>query len=158
MGETNRFVIEREMKTGFQVIKKLIEKGEYPEGRPSRVYNKLLFLGILCRFPVVNQNNFLKSVKGKGFSLDFAVESSVSNIVCFEFSTYFAEGVRHRKKMSVDTTDSTENSNYTTVKKWNEFQKDNCEFRDWFNGWLDEIKKFEERNLKILKEKDFLTV
>jgi len=158
MGETNRLAIDREVKVGFQVIKEIVEKGHHTEGETSRVYNNLLFLSVLSGLHIKNQREFLKSMKGAGFSTDLAVEMAVSNIVCFEFFTYFIDGVNFRKRIAGAKTSSTENWGSVAVKKWNEFQKNNREFRLWYTAWIEQIKKFEEKNLKILQEKDFLTV
>jgi len=161
MGETNRHIIDREARIGFNVINRLFKEGRYPEGKPSEIYNRLLFLSILSGYSVKNEDRFLKSIKGAGFSLDSDIEKSIANRVCFEFFTYFIDWVIREKHMAgriKDANDPIGKWHYSLVKKWNRFHENNREFRKWYQSWIEEIKKFEEKNLKLLKEKDFLTV
>ena len=158
MGETNKLVIEKEVKVGFQIIKELSDSGRYQEGKPSNVYNRLLLLAVLSGYSIENQSEFLKSMKGTEYSLDFAIERAISNLVCFEFFTYFIDGVKTRKRIAGDATESTGNWAYFAIKNWKEFLKNNREFRLWYTSWIEQITKFEEKNLEILKQRDFLTV
>ena len=131
MGETNRHIIERESRIGFDVIKKLFKEGKYVEGKSSAVYNRLLFLSILSGYSVENQDKFIKSIKGVHFSLDLAIEKSIANKVCFEFFTFFIDWIIREKHMAgqiKDADDSIGKWHYSFVDKWNKFHKNNREF------------------------------
>ncbi|MCH7647698.1 MAG: hypothetical protein IIA83_03735 [Thaumarchaeota archaeon] len=161
MGETNRHIIERESRMGFKVINELFKEGQYPEGKPSEVYDRLLFLSILSGYAVENQEKFLRTIKRGGPSLDLAIENSIANRICFEFFTYFIDWIIMDKNRLVQMKErDSPISEYFSlpVKKWNEFHKNNRKFRIWYYSWIEEIRKFEEKNLKLLKEKDFLKV
>ena len=103
-------------------------------------------------------NSRFKSIKGAGFSLDAAIEASISNVVCFEFFTYFAEGVRFRKRIAGDMDKQGKNWASATVDRWNDFLKNNRDLRIWYASWIEQIKNFEEQNLVTLKQTDFLAV
>ena len=160
MGETYKNLIAQEFNVGLKVISNIMKEKKY-EPKSSKVYRRLLYLGILTGIKVENQDKFLHSVMGKDFVLDEVIEKTVSNKICFEFFTYFINWVIGEKKRG--DLDKIKNDGigkwyYSTVEKWDSFQKSNKEFRDWYNAWIDEIRIFEERNTKILKERDFLEV
>lgn len=99
---------------------------------------------------------------GEDFSLDSSIEKSISNKICFEFFTYFIETII-REKEKAGSKEEIENDrigkfHYSYVEKWNRFQKNNKEFEQWYKNWISAIAKFEEANLKLFKENNFLTV
>lgn len=156
----NRDIVMREYRIGLDIVSKLIKDLKF-EGS-SDVFKRLLFLGILSGFAVQKQDEFIKNIKGTDFSLDIEIEKSLSNSVCFEFFTHFIDWII-REKGSAGTPEKIEKDrlgkwHYSFVKKWNDFQKNNKEFREWYNSWIREIKKFEEKNLKILSERNFIEV
>lgn len=160
MIETNRDTVMREYRIGLEAVSKLIRNTKF-EGS-SNVFNRLIFLGILSGFSAQNQDEFIKNIKGTEFSLDVEIEKSLSNIVCFEFFTHFIDWVIREKGMA-GTPEEIEKDqlgkwHYSFVEKWNNFQKNNKEFHEWYNSWIKEIKKFEERNLKLLTERNFTSV
>jgi len=161
MGETNKHIIEKEARVGFNVISRLFKEGRYPEGKPSEVYNRLMFLNILSGYSVKNQDEFIRSIKGKDFPLDLAIENSIANRVCFEFFTYFIDWIimeKHSMERMEDPNTPISKHYALLVKKWNRFHKNNREFRIWYHSWIEEIRKFEEKNLKLLKKNDFLKI
>ena len=161
MGETHRDIIHRELRVGFDVIRELSKEGRYPEGEPSEVYDRLLFLSILSGYSVKNEDEFLRKVKKGNFSLDLAIENSISNRVCFEFFTHFIDWIkRDRQRLEQMEKNDSPISEYfsRSVRNWKRFHKNNRKFRIWYYSWIEEIRKFEEKNLKLLKEKDFLEI
>lgn len=160
MIEKNRETVMREHRIGLEVVSKLVKNTKFESS--SNVFNRLLFLGILSGIPVQKQDEFIKNIKGTNFSLDIEIEKSLSNIVCFEFFTHFIDWII-RERGNAGTQEEIEKDrlakwHYSFVKKWNDFQKNNKEFRDWYDSWIKEIKKFEEKNLKVLFERNFIEI
>lgn len=160
MVETNKHIIEQESRIGFKVINELF-KGQYHKGKPSKVYDRLLFLSILSGYAVENQEKFLRTIKRGEPSLDLDIENSIANRICFEFFTYFIDWIimEKNKLVQMKERDIPIGKYFSLpVEKWNKFHKNNHKFRTWYNSWIEEIRKFEEKNLKLLKEKDFLKI
>ncbi len=160
MGKTYRGLISHEQRVGLSVVSN-IRKEKTFEPKSHKIEDKLLYLGILVGYNVQNQDEFLRSLRDKNFVLDEVIERSLSSRISFEFFTHFIDWVVRERKMAGDL-DMIKNdvaSIYSSkVKKWNRFQRTNKEFRDWYSAWIDEIRLFEEKNAKILKEKDFMKV
>ena len=157
MTELNGSSARKEAATGFRIFRTMFD-GNHPNKEHSDVYGRLLLLGMLQGNAFRDQ---IKLYKPKNKNYDLEVEKAISNKVCFEFFTYFLDQVMRKKEFAEYGT--TENPDVRkhyqlSVEKWNKFQKNNRKFRNWYHGWLEEIKKFEEKNLKVIKEKDFLTV
>ena len=71
---------------------------------------------------------------GKDFSLDEFIDKSISNKICFEFFTCFIDWVLREKNMAgvpdEKKHDGIAKWHYSSVKKWNRFQKNNKKIRD----------------------------
>ena len=161
MGETNMNLIKEESRLGFKVIDKLWKLGLYPKDHHSKVYGRLWYLNILSGCSVKNEKEFLRKTKGEKFSLDLSIENNIANTMCFEFFTYFIDRINIEKyRLKQIENNDTTISEYSSrvVKRWNIFHMKHRKFKNWYNMWIEVIRKFEENNLKILKEKDFLEI
>ena len=161
MSETNMNIIKKESRLGFKVIDKLWKLGQYPKDHPSEVYSRLCYLNMLSGYSVKNEKEFLRKTKGEKFSLDLSIENNIANRICFEFFTYFIDRINIEKyRLKQIESDDTIISEYPSrvVKRWNMFHKKHRKFKNWYDMWIEVIRKFEENNLKILKERDFLAI
>jgi len=143
--------IGKEAIIGLEVLSELFNSGIIQEGSSSHVKNKLLFLLIISGATFQGKEKIIESVKGKDFSLEADSERIIYDTIAFEFFIYFIDRM-------IDSKDRGDEISLTKVKKWNEFQKSNKGFRKWFDNWVKQLLEFEERNVKVLKERPFLNV
>ena len=160
MSEAYQKIINKEYMVGLEIRSDLVKKGKIEDGFSSFVRKRLLFLGILDGFYGKNQDHVIKLVKGEMASLDNLVEKSISNKVSFEFFTYFIDWVIREKSIinKNEKLDRLDKFHFSFVKKWNNFQNNNKEFREWYASWIKQLLKFEEKNIKIFSKTNFLDV
>ncbi len=143
--------IRDEAITGLNVLIGLVKEGIVHEGFSSQVRKRLQFLQIISGATFEGKEKIIESVKGKDFSLEAESERIIYDTISFEFFIYFIDRV-------IDSKEKPDEISLSKVKKWNSFQKSNWKFREWFDNWRVHILEFEERNVKVLKERPFLNV
>jgi len=143
--------IRDEANTGLEVLIELVKDGIVQDGFSSQVRKRLLFLLIIGGAIFEDKEKIIESVKGKEYSLEADFERIVYDTISFEFFIYFIDRM-------IDNKDKGNESSLSKVQKWNEFQKNNKGFREWFDNWVKQLLEFEERNIKVLKERPFLKV
>ncbi len=143
--------IKDEAKIGLNVMSDLGKKGDIEGNFFSPVTKRLLFLLIISGSGLKDQGKIIESVKGTKFFLVEHAEQVICNKISFEFLTYFIDEVIREKKTNTEYS-------LSKVQKWNDFQKSNKQFKEWFDKWVKLLLKFEERNVKVLKERLFLKV
>lgn len=160
MSETHQKAINKELKVGVETLSKLARGKKPSEEIPSKAYNRLLFLGVLSGHWGENLNDVIKLARGKKFSLDDLVEKAISNRVSFEFFIYLVDRVIREKEMAgnIEELDRIGKLHYSKVQKWNNFQNNNNEFREWYASWIKQLLKFEEKNIKIISKTNLLDV
>ncbi len=151
MTEAFSETIKGEAKIGLNVISDLEKKGDIEGNFFSPVRKRLLFLLIISGFGLKDQGKIIESVKGSKFYLAEHAEKVISNKIAFEFFTYFIDEVIREKKTNTEYS-------LSKVQKWNDFQKSNKRFKEWFDNWVEHLLKFEESNIKVLSGRPFLNV
>lgn len=151
MTQTHIRKIKNEAITGSEVQRNLVNDGIIQEGFSSQVRKRLLFLLIISGVTFQGKEKIIESVKGKDFSLEADVERIVCDTISFEFFILLLDFLIDMKKNNARLY-------LIKIQKWNQFQKSNKKFREWFDNWKEHLTEFEERNVQIIKERPFLKV
>jgi len=153
--ETYSRLMNKEYITGLNVHIELEKQQKIPENSTSEALDYMQFLGQMNSSFPKDSDNTSKWLGNKTF--DERIEEAISEIISFNFMTNVIEDVKRSTSVNIPNNPDLLNDEIKSHReKWCEFLQKHVPIKTWYQNWISEIIKFEEKNLEILKDPDFI--